>query len=193
MIFTCKYKSAIEEIILTSDGINLLNVSFKAQYNSSLNAKAHLQERADLDIFKQTKHWFDCYFKGEPISCNHLQLKFTGSDFRIKVCKLLLKIPFGEITTYGNLAKIMAMQTNKRKLSAQAIGGAIKHNPFSIIVPCHRVVGSKNNLVGYAGGIHFKIQLLHHEKVNLQPYLKTRNQKETNTNEQLKMREDSKT
>ena len=98
---------------------------------------------------------------------NEIDLEPNGSEFAKIVWKLLCEIPYGDITTYGELAKKVAKILNKEKMSAQAIGGAVGHNPISIIIPCHRVVGAKGNLTGYAGGINKKIELLKHEDVDI--------------------------
>ena len=90
-----------------------------------------------------------------------------GSIFAKNVWKILCQIPYGELTTYGEIAKKMAKLMNKDKMSAQAVGGAVGHNPISIIIPCHRVVGKNGNLTGYAGGIDKKIKLLELEKVEM--------------------------
>ena len=86
-----------------------------------------------------------------------------GGEFRQMVWKMLMEIPYGEVVTYGELAKRIAKQRGIEKMSAQAVGGAVGHNPISIIIPCHRVVGANGNLTGYSGGIQMKIQLLQHE------------------------------
>ena len=90
-----------------------------------------------------------------------------GSDFRKSVWKILCKIPYGKVITYNDIAKEIANQKGIEHMSAQAVGGAVSHNPISIIIPCHRVVGSKGSLTGYAGGIDKKIKLLEHEKVDM--------------------------
>ena len=79
---------------------------------------------------------------------------------------MLCEIPYGEVTTYGELAKKMAARMNRQKMSAQAVGGAVGHNPVSIIIPCHRVVGAGGSLTGYAGGVGKKLKLLEFEGVD---------------------------
>ena len=78
-----------------------------------------------------------------------------------------MEIPYGQLTTYGDIAKEMAKRMGKKSMSAQAVGGAVGHNPISIIIPCHRVIGSSGSLTGYAGGIHKKLELLKLEGVDL--------------------------
>ena len=91
----------------------------------------------------------------------------AGNDFRQRVWQILCEIPYGKVYTYGEIARKIAREYNKEKMSAQAVGNAVGHNPISIIIPCHRVVGSNGSLTGYAGGIEMKIKLLKHEGVNM--------------------------
>ncbi len=112
---------------------------------------------------EQTVKWLDIYFSGrEPDFTPPLHL--TGSEFRLAVWELLLGIPYGQTTTYKELAGRIAEQRGIKTMSAQAVGGAVGHNPVSIIVPCHRVLGTDGSLTGYAGGIDKKISLLTLEK-----------------------------
>ena len=105
--------------------------------------------------------------QGERPKISELQLAPIGSNFRQEVWKILCKIPYGQVTTYGDIAKKIAQRRGVAKMSAQAIGGAVGHNPISIIIPCHRVIGTNGNLTGYAGGIETKSKLLQHEGVNM--------------------------
>lgn len=111
--------------------------------------------------------WLDRYFAGEKPAASELHLAPTGTDFQRRVWKELCAIPYGEVVTYGSIAKKLAAERGRVKMSAQAVGGAVGHNPISVIIPCHRVIGSNGNLVGYAGGIERKIALLEHEKVDI--------------------------
>ena len=115
-------------------------------------------------MFHQIMDWLDAYFEKRPLPALP-PLAPKGSDFRQAVWKLLLQIPYGEVTTYGELAH--ALQAQGVSAAAQAVGGAVGHNPISIIIPCHRVVGSGGSLTGYAGGIAAKLRLLEHEGVEL--------------------------
>ena len=118
--------------------------------------------RGDHPIFLETERWLDSYFHGEnpPVT---IPLCPEGTPFRQQVWKLLRAIPYGECRSYGSLAREMAQILGKEKMSAQAIGQAVGSNPISILIPCHRVVGAKGQLTGYAGGIENKIWLLRHE------------------------------
>lgn len=121
----------------------------------------------ELGIFKRTRKWLDRYFRGDKPKISELPLKPIGNDFRQRVWQILCEIPYGEVYTYGEIAKIIAREQGKARISAQAIGGAVGHNPISIIIPCHRVVGANGNLTGYAGGIKTKIALLELEGIKI--------------------------
>lgn len=127
---------------------------------------SEIVENNEPEIFKSAKNWLERYFKGEQPKITELPLAPIGNDFRQRVWQILCEIPYGNIWSYGNIAKIIAEERGKNKMSAQAIGGAVGHNPISIIIPCHRVVGANGNLTGYAGGIKTKIALLKLEGVN---------------------------
>ncbi|MCQ2383121.1 MAG: methylated-DNA--[protein]-cysteine S-methyltransferase [Clostridia bacterium] len=115
---------------------------------------------------RKAKAWLDDYFAGKKPELTRLKLAPKGSEFAMAVWKVLREIPYGETTTYGEIAKKIAEQKGLKRMSAQAVGGAVGHNPISIIVPCHRVVGSNGSLTGYAGGIEIKAKLLAHEETN---------------------------
>ena len=112
------------------------------------------------EIFVLTRRWLDAYFAGERPEPGELELRPKGSAFAREVWKLLLEIPYGQTVTYGQLAKELAQRRGLERMSAQAVGGAVGHNPISIIIPCHRVLGAKGQLTGYAGGLDVKRRLL---------------------------------
>ena len=123
---------------------------------------ARRDDAADI----RARRWLDNYFGGNdpgPTPPLHLQ----GSPFRLAVWEILRQIPFGKTITYGEIAREIARRQGSKTVPAQAVGGAVGHNPVSIIVPCHRVVGANGNLTGYGGGIPKKIQLLRHEGVDM--------------------------
>lgn len=155
------------KILLASKDNKLIGLWIDGQKYFLGNLKEEMQEKEDEIIFVKTKKWLDRYFNGEKPKISELDLAPMGSDFAKNVWKILCEIPYGEVTTYGEIAKKIAKIMNKDKMSAQAIGGAVGHNPISIIIPCHRVVGSDGSLTGYAGGIDKKIKLLEHENVDL--------------------------
>ena len=141
---------------MASDGENLIGLWFDGQKYFLSSIKSDLEENHNLKIFIDTKNWLDRYFAGEIPSIKEIPLAPQGSNFRQAVWKILCKIPYGEVTTYGQISQ----KLGKGKMSAQAVGGAVGHNPISIIIPCHRVIGSNGNLTGYAGGLDKKIKLL---------------------------------
>lgn len=120
------------------------------------------EQLRDHPVLQQTAAWLDAYFRGEnpPVT---VPLAPKGTAFQKKVWKLLLEIPWGQCCSYGTLARKMAEIMGKEKMSAQAVGQAVGRNPISILIPCHRVVGAKGQLTGYAGGMEKKIWLLRHE------------------------------
>ena len=126
-----------------------------------------LEERDGLPVFDAARDWLARYFAGEKPMPSELPLCPIGGEFRQRVWRLLCQIPYGETTTYGALARALAAQMGRPSMSSQAVGGAVGHNPISIIIPCHRVVGSGGSLTGYAGGIAAKLRLLEHEGVEL--------------------------
>lgn len=134
----------------------------------STSAEPDSRARAQ-EILKQTKEWLDIYFGGsEPGFTPPLKVK--ESDFRQAVCEIMLQIPYGQTMTYGEIASIIAEQKGIPRMAAQAVGGAVGHNPISIIIPCHRVVGTNGSLTGYGGGIQRKVALLELEKVDMSQF-----------------------
>lgn len=163
MDFISHYSSPLGSITLASDGIHLVGLWFDEQkyYASTLN-KEH-EERHDLPIFVQTRRWLDLYFAGEIPDFAPTLLMRT-SEFRRRVWEILLTIPYGHTMTYGEIARIIAREKGLKSMSAQAIGNAVSHNPISLIIPCHRVIGANGSLTGYAGGIEKKRWLLEREE-----------------------------
>ena len=163
MYYSTTYAAPTGKITLASDGKNLIglwNGEHKYVYKN-------MEKRDDLPIFDAAKKWLDKYYAGGKPSFKELPLAPIGSEFCQAVWKILCDIPYGEVTTYGAIAKIMAKKRNKAKMASQAVGGAVGHNPISIIIPCHRVVGSNGSLTGYGGGIKIKVKLLEHEGVDM--------------------------
>lgn len=118
-------------------------------------------------MLERAKRWLDRYFAGERPVPQELPLAPAGSTFRQEVWKILCDIPYGEIVTYGEIAAKLARQLGRKSMSAQAVGGAVGHNPISVIIPCHRVVGADGSLTGYAGGIEKKRKLLRLEGIKV--------------------------
>lgn len=165
MIYTTYYNSPLGKISLAADEEGLIGLWFEKQKYSADVCKGNTVDR-EVDILKETKQWLDIYFSGkEPDFTPHIHM--IGSDFRKAVWNILLEIPYGHTITYGEIAKRIAAERGIAKMSAQAVGGAVGHNPISVIIPCHRVVGTNGNLTGYGGGIDKKIQLLTLEKMDM--------------------------
>ena len=165
MEYIYHYNSPLGGITLASDGDSLTGLWFDQQKYYANTIGNELEER-ELPVFKETVKWLDIYFSGRsPDFTPQLSLKTT--DFRKSVCEIMLKIPFGQTMTYGEIANIISKNNGIKRMSAQAVGGAVGHNPISIIIPCHRVIGSDGKLTGYAGGIDKKLWLLKLENVDL--------------------------
>ena len=156
--YTYSYDSPLGRILLASDGAALTGLWFEGQKYYAAALVGQHEEKA-LPVFEQTKNWLDIYFGGKEPDFT-LPLAPAGSDFRREIWELLCSIPYGKTVTYADLAAIIAERRGLSHMSAQAVGGAVGHNPISIIIPCHRVVGSGGSLTGYAGGIDRKIRLL---------------------------------
>ena len=123
----------------------------------------------ELPVLRLAVEWLDRYFAGDRPKTEELPLAPEGSAFRQIVWRLLCQIPYGELMTYGEIARRTAAIMNRPSMSAQAVGGAIGHNPIGIIIPCHRVIGSDGSLTGYAGGLDKKQWLLEHEGHRFSP------------------------
>ncbi len=156
MYFSTDYDSPLGKMLIVSDGEAICGVWF---YGQKFFPSLDFELNDELDIFKIVKKWFDEYFSGENPEIN-FKLNPKGSEFRHKVWKILSEIKYGETLTYGEIASRISPT-----MSAQAVGGAVGHNPISILIPCHRVLGANGKLTGYAGGIDRKVELLKLEKI----------------------------
>ena len=162
MQYTSHYCSPIGDILLAADDIGLTGLWFEGQkYFALYLDKEH--EAKEVPLCEIVKQWLDIYFSGKEPDFT-VPLHFTGTDFQNEVWKILCAIPYGQTMTYGEIAKQIAARKGLPRMSAQAVGGAVGHNPVSVIVPCHRVVGAAGSLTGYAGGLDKKEKLLALEK-----------------------------
>lgn len=167
MVYTCHYGSPLGDILLAADEIGLTGLWFEGEkYFADNLTEAHI--RKETPILTKTKQWLDTYFSGQKPECLP-PLHPIGSAFRQEVWDILLQIPYGQTTTYGEIARQLAAKRGGRTMSAQAVGGAVGHNEISILIPCHRVVGTSGSLTGYAGGIEKKVKLLELEGVDMRP------------------------
>lgn len=159
MHYRTQTPSPLGGLILASDGEALTGLWLPGQKYFGATLKNDAEERADLPVFAQARAWLEAYFAGRRPDPRQLPLAPQGSAFRKRVWAVLLDIPYGETVTYGQIAREIGCA------SAQAAGGAVGHNPISIIVPCHRVLGARGDLTGYAGGLQAKRFLLRLEGV----------------------------
>lgn len=167
---TMHYDSPLGSILLAADEVGLTGLWFEREGHFAENLVPEHRE-GETSILAETKRWLDVYFTGnEPDFMPSLHP--IGSPFRQEVWKLLLEIPYGKTTTYGALAKQLAKQHGVARMSAQAVGGAVGHNEISILIPCHRVVGTGGNLTGYAAGLDKKIALLELEGVDMRTFFR---------------------
>lgn len=165
MYYVSNYLSPLGSITLAGNGRELTGLWFDGQKYFAANLpKEHTVK--DISVFGRAIEWLDTYFSGkDPGFTPPLSMEGV-SPFRRRVWEILLEIPFGEVSSYGKIAERMERETGKR-VSAQAVGGAVGHNPVSLVIPCHRVVGTNGSVTGYAGGVGKKIALLKMEGVDV--------------------------
>jgi len=169
-IFKLIYHSMLGDIFIESDGTRLTKLLFTDSFDF-FKIKADINaEDDDIAILNEATRWLDLYFKGiNP--CFLPLISFSAlSAFQVMVTKILLNIPYGKTLTYNDIAKEIAKRRGIKKMSAQAVGGAVGNNPICIIIPCHRVIGQNGNLVGYGGKIFRKVELLRLEGVNTKSF-----------------------
>lgn len=157
---TCihSFLSPLGEMLMAADETGLTGLWFSGQKYFARGLDPESKEKA-LPVFDQAEQWLRIYFSGREPDFS-VPLHFIGTHFQKEVWKLLCDIPYGQTTTYGELARKLAASRKLPHMSAQAVGGAVGHNKISILVPCHRVMGSDGSLTGYAGGLDKKRQLL---------------------------------
>ncbi|MDR2639364.1 MAG: methylated-DNA--[protein]-cysteine S-methyltransferase [Helicobacteraceae bacterium] len=167
MYYSTTYRSPAGVLTLVCDNEALVGLWIEGQkyYGASIPETTALSD--DAPVFAAAKRWLDRYFAGKKPAAAELPLAPIGGAFRQAVWRILREIPYGEVTTYGEIAKQIAALTRKKTMSSQAVGGAIGHNPISIVIPCHRVVGANGSLTGYAGGVKTKAKLLELEGVDM--------------------------
>lgn len=164
ILYSWTYPSPLGSLYLLGDGDHVTGLCFESDdlYDRLIQDKTLLEKEA---VFQTACHWLDLYFQG--LDPGFLPpIKAQGSPFQMKVWARLLEIPYGQVETYGALAQKLALDLGKSAMSAQAVGGAVGRNPIAILIPCHRVVGSRGDLVGYRGGLKRKAWLLNLENSN---------------------------
>ena len=167
MIYKDTYKtpSNFSDMIMTSDGEYLTGLWFKGSKDELKHKEEGINK--SLSIFDDTKKWLDIYFSGNEPSFTPKYKIDNTTDFRKNIISKMNQIPYGKVVSYGDIAREVAKEKGMKKMSAQAVGGAVGANPICIIIPCHRVIGADGSLTDYGGEIKNKIELL-----KLEGYLK---------------------
>jgi methylated-DNA-[protein]-cysteine S-methyltransferase len=168
MEYIQKIKSPVGILTVSSDGRSISGLWIEGQKYFAKTLGKDVSEQ-NLPVFENVRLWLDAYFSGKEPDFNP-PLMPKGSPFQESVWADLCKIPYGQTTTYGELAKQFELDNKGRHTSARAIGSAVGHNPISILIPCHRVIGKNGNPTGYAGGIAAKIKLLQLEGIDIGEY-----------------------
>ena len=166
MYYYSEYDSPVGKLTIASDGEAVCGLWLEGQKYHGGTVPEKMVRDDEAGGFAELRAWLDAYFAGEQPDPSSVPLAPIGSEFRQAVWQKLLEIPYGALTTYGDIAQ--ALEQERGKASALAVGGAVGHNPISIIIPCHRVVGSDGSLTGYAGGLSRKTWLLEHEGVDME-------------------------
>ena len=166
MQYLSHYESPLGAMTMASDGEHLTGLWFDGQNYDRSTIDGNAELKPHLPVFTQTTQWLDTYFGGTDPGFTP-PIRVEGSDFKRMVTSIMLSIPFGATSTYARIAAEVARRTGRKQMSAQAVGGAVGHNPIALIVPCHRVLASDGGLRGYAGGVDRKEWLLKMEGVNM--------------------------
>ena len=166
--YTYQTPENFSNMIMNSDGEYLIGLWFEGSRNSS----KHIIdcEEKELEIFKQTSKWLDIYFSGKNPDFIPKYKINNLTPFRQEVVDIMNSIEYGKVVTYNDISKIIAQKRNIKRMSSQAVGGAVGWNPICIIIPCHRVVGTNGSLTGYGGGIKNKVELLKLEGNDMSKY-----------------------
>ena len=167
MTFTKIYRTpnGFDDMVMTSDGEVLTGLRFINKQDQSKHSIDREKER-DLPAFRSTKEWLDIYFSGRQPDFTPAYRIDRLTPFRKEVSDIMQLISFGHTMTYGGIAALIAQKHGLKRMSAQAVGGAVGWNPLCIIIPCHRVIGADKSLTGYGGGIKNKIALLKLEGID---------------------------
>jgi methylated-DNA-[protein]-cysteine S-methyltransferase len=167
MLYTTSFVSPIGKLLLAEKNGALVGLWIEGQkYFLGIYSGAPMQDM-ETPLLTKTKRWLEAYFSGQKPHPHVLPLAPEGSPFRQAVWKILCMLPYGKVTTYGEVAHMLEMHLGVETVPARAVGGAVGHNPISIVIPCHRVIGKSGKLVGYAGGVENKRKLLTLEGIDL--------------------------
>lgn len=164
-MYYCTYKSKIGLLYLISDGTHLCGCYLEGQRYFPDNFDTY-EFNNGLEIFDKSRLWLESYFNNEKPRLDNIAIKLNGTTFRKQIWSLLKDIPYGEVVTYKYISKKIAKLQAIDTMSAQAVGGAVGHNPLLIFIPCHRVIGTNGSLTGYAAGLEIKKFLLNFESNN---------------------------
>lgn len=167
MTFYTLFSSPLGELTLAAQKGALVGLWLPEQKYFGGGVAGDWQRGDTLPVFARATNWLNHYFEGDPLPLDTVPLSPIGSPFRQSVWRALRGIPYGQVTTYGALAETLAKEKGLPSMSAQAVGGAVAHNPISILIPCHRVIGTNGSLTGYAGGIDKKLRLLTLEGIDI--------------------------
>ncbi len=151
------YDSPLGRILLAAERDALTGLWFEGQKYFAAKLKESTEEENEPVML--AKRWLDEYFKGSKPE-TEVPIRFTGTEFQNEVWEILYSVPYGAVTTYGKIADVIQKRRGVSASLSRAVGSAVGRNRISLIVPCHRVIGSDNSLTGYAGGIEKKIELL---------------------------------
>lgn len=154
----CHYASPLGGITLACDGAALTGLWFDGQKYFGAGIAGAFGEKT-LPVHREAMRWLDVYFSGNKPDFTPA-LRMLGTPFRRAVWEILLSIPYGKTMSYGEIAAILSKRRGGAPVSPRSVGGAVGHNPISLLIPCHRVIGADGSLTGYAGGIERKRQLL---------------------------------
>ncbi|HJH01021.1 MAG TPA: methylated-DNA--[protein]-cysteine S-methyltransferase [Aerococcus urinaeequi] len=160
MYYKSTYESPLGQIVIVSDDETIKGVWFADQKYFASNYDLDTAIDQETPVISQTKSWLDAYFAGENPTLDPNILDPEVTPYRKEILNALINVPYGQTTSYKELADKVALNTPGKRGSARAAGGAVGHNPISILIPCHRVVATNGALTGYAGGIDRKIALL---------------------------------
>lgn len=157
-IYTHNYQSPLGEIVIASDDTAITGLWLVGQRHFDIEVEGYITDK-DLPIFDEVSRWLDIYFTGNNPG-EIPAVRMNGTPFQLEVWQILQAVPYGKLITYREIAELIAKKRGITKMSARAVGNAVGRNPVSILVPCHRVVGSSGKMTGYAGGIERKVKLL---------------------------------
>ena len=167
MQYCGRYASPLGEILLAADELGMIGLWFEGQRYFGLGLQKDSETR-ETPVLETARRWLDVYFSGQDPSFS-VPLHVQGTEFQQRVWRALLTIPYGATSTYGQIARQMAAENGGGRVSARAVGHAVGRNPVSLLIPCHRVVGTDGSLTGYAGGIPRKASLLALERSGVLP------------------------